>query len=76
MLARIKEKIIHFYYLYVKRDKIAYAKYLGVRLGSECQLIEDPYLAFGSEPWLIKLGNHVDITEGVRFLNHEGGYGP
>jgi acetyltransferase-like isoleucine patch superfamily enzyme len=28
---------------------------------------------WGSEPWLIKLGNHVRVTGGVRFVTHDGG---
>lgn len=61
------------YYFYIKRDRVAYARKLGVRIGEHCQLLVDPQKTFGTEPWLIKLGNHVDVTSGVRFLNHEGG---
>lgn len=28
---------------------------------------------WGSEPWLISLGNNVHITDGVRFITHDGG---
>ncbi len=28
---------------------------------------------FGSEPYLIKIGNHCTITEGVKFITHDGG---
>ena len=28
---------------------------------------------FGSEPYLIKIGNNVTITDGVKFLTHDGG---
>ncbi len=28
---------------------------------------------FGSEPYLIKIGDHVRIAEGVRFVTHDGG---
>lgn len=28
---------------------------------------------FGSEPYLIKIGNHVRISAGVRFITHDGG---
>jgi acetyltransferase-like isoleucine patch superfamily enzyme len=28
---------------------------------------------FGTEPYLITLGNHVEVTEGVRFVTHDGG---
>jgi tetrahydrodipicolinate N-succinyltransferase len=28
---------------------------------------------FGSEPFLVRIGNHVTITAGVRFVTHDGG---
>jgi acetyltransferase-like isoleucine patch superfamily enzyme len=28
---------------------------------------------FGSEPYLISIGNHVTVTGGVRFITHDGG---
>jgi len=28
---------------------------------------------FGTEPYLIKIGNHCTITSGVRFVTHDGG---
>jgi len=28
---------------------------------------------FGSEPWLISLGDNVYVTAGVRFITHDGG---
>ena len=28
---------------------------------------------FGSEPWCITLGNHVHITDEVKFITHDGG---
>lgn len=68
-----KRKIEKFYYFYVKKDNVAYARKLGVRVGEECQILADPSQAFGTEPWLIQIGNHVDVTKGVEFLNHEGG---
>lgn len=30
-------------------------------------------VAWGTEPWLITLGNNVHITNGVKFLTHDGG---
>lgn len=29
--------------------------------------------SWGSEPWLISLGNNVYITAGVKFITHDGG---
>lgn len=73
ILGKIERIIERLYFKCIKKDNVAYARYLGVRVGKNCQIIADPSSAFGSEPWLIKLGDHVDVTEGVQFLNHEGG---
>ena len=73
MTKKIIKKVVKIYYMYIKRDKVAYARHLGVKIGEHSQILTDPQIAFGTEPWLIQLGNHVDITFGVQFLNHEGG---
>jgi acetyltransferase-like isoleucine patch superfamily enzyme len=57
----------------IRRDPVAYARSLGVQVGEDCSLLEIQANTFGSEPWLIKLGNHVEITSGVRFITHDGG---
>lgn len=61
------------FYVYICNDTVKYAKKLGVKMGKECQILTDPRNAFGTEPWLVTLGNHVDVTAGVTFLTHEGG---
>ncbi len=73
MMNRILKKLQKYYYMYVKRDPVTYARKLGVRIGDNCQILADPQISFGTEPWLISLGNHVDVTAGVEFLCHEGG---
>ena len=30
-------------------------------------------VAWGTEPWIITLGNNVHITDGVKFITHDGG---
>ncbi len=65
--------LIRLWKVYVTHDRIGYARNLGVRIGNRCQILCDPAVAFGSEPWLITIGDHVDITRGVIFLTHEGG---
>lgn len=47
-----------------------YAKYLGVEIGKNCRIISKNW---GSEPYLIKIGDHVHITKGVSFVTHDGG---
>lgn len=58
-----------FYY----RDTAKLAKKLGVSVGVEVKILGNPYRIFGSEPWLVSIGDHVEITNGCRFLTHDGG---
>src|SRR5215831_14910005 len=48
---------------------IFYARKLGVKVGRDCRLYIN---CFGSEPFLIEIGDHVTITSGVRFVTHDG----
>ena len=48
-----------------------YFKDLGVIMGDNCQVFSN--VSFGSEPYLISLGNYVKITDGCRFITHDGG---
>ncbi len=50
-------------------DPEAYARHVGVRLGRGCKLLSTN---FGSEPWLISLGDRVEITHGVLFITPDG----
>lgn len=43
----------------------------GVKIGEKCEIHQ--HVDFGSEPYLITIGNQVRITNGVRFFTHEGG---
>ena len=73
MISNFFRKIHKFWFLKVKKDRIGYSKKIGVRIGEKCQILDDPDRVFGSEPWLISIGDHVDITGGVRIFTHEGG---
>lgn len=59
--------------LYAKMNPVEYAKKIGVHMGADVHIYGDCYKMFGTEPWAIKLGSHVHITDGVRFVNHDGG---
>lgn len=72
MMKKICNLLMRIYYVYIKRDNVAFAKKLGVRIGKKCQILANPQKCFGTEPWLITLGDHVDVTADVRFLTHEG----
>ncbi|MBE6156227.1 MAG: acyltransferase [Firmicutes bacterium] len=48
-----------------------YAIKKGVNISSDCRLIGRD-IDFGSEPYLIKIGNHVTISNNVQFITHDG----
>jgi acetyltransferase-like isoleucine patch superfamily enzyme len=48
-----------------------HARKMGVKIGKGCR-IATRY--FGSEPYLIEIGDKVQITAGVKFFNHGGGW--
>ena len=55
-------------------SKNAYIDYLrekGVTIGDGCDIHKSAQ--FGSEPWLISIGNNTRITQGVKFITHDGG---
>lgn len=52
-------------------DPIGHARRLGVRVGHNCRISHTA--EFGTEPYLITIGDHVTITNYVRFINHDGG---
>lgn len=58
-------------YLLYKKDKITYYRKKGVQIGNDCSFVSR--VSFGSEPYLIKLGNKVRISSGVSFITHDGG---
>lgn len=51
----------------------AYSKFLGIDFGQKVRITGR--VEFGSEPFLINIGDHVTITSGVRFITHDGGVG-
>lgn len=58
-------------YGYYRGDKAAYLRHLGVRIGQGCDLLNS-VKDFGTEPWLIELGNRVTLAHGVVLLTHDG----
>lgn len=57
---------------YKKRfsDRIDYSRKAGVTIGDGCKLNDIP--SWGSEPWLIEIGNHVEVSSAVTFITHDG----
>lgn len=54
-------------------DRDRYLDYIGLNHGTDIHIYGNPAKMFGTEPWCITLGNHVHITDGVRFVTHDGG---
>ena len=70
---KLFSEIERFWYCKILKDKVSLARKYGVRIGENCQILASVPGCFGTEPWLIKIGNHVEITRNVTFLSHEGG---
>lgn len=64
--------LIRTVFLFIKKrtDPIGYARELGVSVGDNCRFIGSPN--WGSEPWLISVGNHTEISFDTAFITHDG----
>ena len=58
-----------FYFILKIFFPIKYARRIGVSVGENCRLLN---IQYSTEPYLLKLGNHVSATN-VRFETHDGG---
>ncbi len=56
-----------------KGDNAAYCRRIGAKVGSGTKILTKPRDLLGSEPYLVEIGDHVEITSGVRFITHDGG---
>ncbi len=54
-----------------KRKPVIWAKKIGVNMGDDIHIYGK--VEWSTEPWIITLGNHVHITNGVQFITHDGG---
>ncbi len=52
-------------------NPLRYAKKVGVNMGGKLYLTGR--VIWGSEPWIITVGDNVHLSDGVRFLTHDGG---
>ena len=60
------------YYKYLQLFRpLKYAKKLGVHLGERVKIYGTIY--YNSEPWIIKIGNDVFLTNNIYFVTHDGG---
>ena len=54
-----------------KTNHLRYAQKIGVNMKGTVHLYGT--ISWGTEPWIITLGDNVHITQGVRFITHDGG---
>ncbi|WP_168390050.1 acyltransferase [Acinetobacter indicus] len=54
---------------FMAKGSVAYARKKGVKIGENCRI----YIkSWGSEPFLVSIGDHVTVTSGVKFITHDG----
>lgn len=54
-----------------KFDPVRYAKKIGVNMEEDVHIYGK--IGWGTEPWIISIGKNVHITNGVKFITHDGG---
>lgn len=68
----ISKAFFIFEYLVIyKADKTKYLRSKGMRIGNNCD-IYNKVGDYGSEPYLISIGENVTITSGVTCITHDG----
>lgn len=53
------------------REYINFLRKKGITIGNGCEIWKN--VNFGSEPYLVTIGNNVRITSNVCFVTHDGG---
>lgn len=51
--------------------RIKYLRKKGVKIGKGCEIYKS--VSFGSEPYLVEIGDNVRITANCKFITHDGG---
>lgn len=59
--------------VWAKLSPNGYAQHIGVKLGNNVTFYGVRASSFGTEPWLISIGDNVYITAGFQFITHDGG---
>lgn len=55
------------------RDPVRYFRSQGVDIGEDVEIFGASLFTFGSEPYLVSIGNQVTISHNVDFITHDGG---
>lgn len=62
-----------FLFIYFKVDPVSCSRFMGVIIGDNCRIYGNSPNMWGTEPFLITLGKNVHITDGCKFITHDGG---
>jgi acetyltransferase-like isoleucine patch superfamily enzyme len=57
----------------LRRDPVRYFRSRGVEIGEGVEIFGANLFTFGSEPYLVSIGNQVTISHNVDFVTHDGG---
>jgi acetyltransferase-like isoleucine patch superfamily enzyme len=57
----------------LRRDPVRYFRSQGVEIGEGVEIFGANLFTFGSEPYLVSIGNQVTISHNVDFITHDGG---
>ena len=55
------------------QDPVRYFRSQGVEIGENVEIFGANLFTFGSEPYLVSIGNQVTISHNVDFITHDGG---
>jgi acetyltransferase-like isoleucine patch superfamily enzyme len=55
------------------RDPVRYFRSQGAEIGEDVEIFGANLFTFGSEPYLVSIGNQVTISHNVDFITHDGG---
>ena len=69
MIKKIMKKII--WNIITDKKRIEILRKRGVKIGEKTYIEKN--VVFGSEPYLISIGDNVRITSNVQFITHDGG---
>jgi acetyltransferase-like isoleucine patch superfamily enzyme len=54
-------------------DPVQYFRSRGAEIGDDVEIFGANLFTFGSEPYLVSIGDHVTISHKVDFITHDGG---
>lgn len=70
-LLRIPLWLVH--QIWARVFPYSFARHMGVQMGRGVRFYGLSPRTLGTEPWLIRLGDHCHITSGCQFITHDGG---